>query len=134
MKNIRELTVGLLAGAWIISSNAYATGPHLIEKWKSGNAKFECAQLARLTGAEPFSRAFKVDSQPYNGTIYNAGGKTIDISNSTPSRFYFQSNFRVGAVIVKAGRNINWYGPNMRRHWIQAPNGKDISHFTFCWR
>jgi hypothetical protein len=111
-----------------------AVEPVLIENWQSGDAAFECGQ-AGPCGAF----AYKVDEwdedKGMDGT-YTHVGATITISNSNGKTFDWSisAGYTVCKVIVKAstGALIYSYEDATSDAGLVAPEGKDISHVTFC--
>jgi hypothetical protein len=102
--------------------------PVLVDPWTSGNASSECAQTDCTS---PF--AYKVDAAAPNGNYMHAGN-TITISNSDSYKFDWASEYPVCAVIVKAGTGayIYYYYGAYSDTDLDAPDGKQISHVTFC--
>ncbi|MBW6468781.1 MAG: hypothetical protein K0B85_06445 [Coriobacteriia bacterium] len=110
-------------------------------EFEAGNAASECAQT---TCDSPY--AYKVDDwnvdkdeKPYfdgNGTYTTPEGAVITISNSDGYKFDWTSTFPVCSVIVKAGTGANIYytmGAYSGTCFV-APEGKAVSHVTFCFR
>ncbi len=98
----------------------------------AGGAEEECAQAG---GCEN-GFGYKVDGAAPNGT-YFYGGASITISNTTGYKFDWSisSGYKVCAVIVKAGRGAAVYhysGSVSSDFGLIAPDGKEISHVTFC--
>ena len=107
--------------------------PVLYPNWQSGNAEVECGQV----GGCGF--AYKVDdwnqSNGMNGTYTHADGNVITISNSNGKTFDWSSEWPVCKVIVKAGTGAFIYSYPVGTKsdaGLVAPEGKDISHVTFC--
>ena len=122
------INLGLVA----LSSATYVT-PELWDDWESGNAEDECSQIS--SGA---SFAYKIDDwdedDGMDGT-YTHAGNTITISNSDGKSFDWESDKPVVAVIVKASTKayVYRYAGAYSDTGLEAPDGKDISHVTFCW-
>jgi hypothetical protein len=111
----------------------------LVENWKSGDAAFECGQA----GGTCWDFALKVDNwdedNGMDGEYYYTDDETditntITISNSSGSTFDWASIWPVCKVIVKAGTEAFIYNYEGAFGDVQlvAPDGKDISHVTFC--
>jgi len=110
---------------------AASENPVTIEKWKSGNAEFECSQLDHAMCDSSF--AFKIDDwgTGMNGTYEEAN---IVINNSDSYTFEWNSESPVCAVIVKGGQgaNVYYYDGVYTGTGLVAPEDKEISHVTFC--
>jgi hypothetical protein len=123
--------------------------PTTVDDWKSGDAEFECGQVEVENCAEE-TFAYKVDewdeengmdgSYEYEGLniALEEITNTIEISNSTGKTFDWTSEMPVCKVIVKAGTKAYVYDysgetdPVYGDAGLVAPEGKDISHVTFC--
>ncbi|MBP2029810.1 hypothetical protein J2755_000730 [Methanohalophilus levihalophilus] len=115
-------------------ATAASVTPYLFENWQSGNAEFECEQAGGCGNA-----AYKIDN--WNETTpgvmdgeYVHAGNTITISNSDNKTFDWSSEYQVCRVIVKAGTDAYLYNYTgaYSDTGLVAPEGKDISHVTFC--
>jgi len=125
----------------------------LIEKWKSGDAAFECGEIDGIDDDYDYTFEgnvngdaldccvsdfhYKVDEWQETGMdgTYEEAGNTITILNSDGKTFDWTSEWPVCAVIVKAGTGAYVYcypGGAYGDAGLVAPWGKDISHATFC--
>ncbi len=107
-------------------------GPQLVDPWTSGNAEFECNQ----TDCDS-DFAYKIDNWDENNGMdgtYSHAGNTITVSNSDGETFDWDSEYPVCAVIVKASTKayVYYYNGAYSGSALVAPEGKDISHATFC--
>jgi hypothetical protein len=124
-----------------------------MEGFKSGNATFECGQVASFLGLPDFMYAYKIDKwdQGDMNAMYRAEFEDIDgniihtnlitILNSTGTYFDWSATNSIGAVIVKAGNGANlfYYNPQVLSYsGLYGPvnnslNPAEVSHSTFCW-
>jgi opacity protein-like surface antigen len=128
----RILLVLLMLVAVMPLAMAASVDPVIEDKWKSGNAEFECSQTECDSDF-----AYKIDEwNEENGMdgVYSHAGNNITITNSDGATFNWESEYPVCAVIVKAGTGayIYYYDDATSDTVLTAPEGKDISHVTFC--
>ena len=132
MKTRLVLAILLVLTMLVSSVSMAAVTPTLVDPWTSGDAAFECEQAG---GCGDF--AYKVDDwdEDYgmDGEYYHAGN-TITILNSNGATFDWASEWPVCKVIVKAGNAayVYAYDGAYGDTGLVAPDGKDISHVTFC--
>ena len=128
------LTIGLLVPASVMAA---AVDPVLVDPWTSGNAEFECSQVGTCDFAykvEPW------DEGDPSGD-YSHAGNTITITayanaEGEYDRFDWQATLPVSTVIVVAGPKafVYSYDPAVSSDTgLVAPDGKAVSHATFCW-
>jgi len=136
MKKLRSIlifTILIATMSVAVLASAASVIPELWTDWKSGNAEFECSQIS--SGA---NLAYKIDDWDQNNGMdgtYVHGGATITISNSDGKTFDWSSDTPILAVIVKASTKAYVYryeGGSFGDTGLVAPEGKDISHVTFC--
>jgi hypothetical protein len=136
MKKRLILALGLVLAFSTVVLAASVT-PELYDPWESGDAYFECSQIEGeyefAYKVEPWdagdpSGSYTHEGQTIGITAYGAGGeyKTFD---------WEVSPYPLGAVIVKAGTKalVYYYGGVASDTGLYAPDGKAISHATFCW-
>lgn len=129
-------TIIVLIAMLAVGSTVLAASvePVLVDPWQSGNAEFECEQA----GCEG-DYAYKIDEwdeeNGMDGTYPTDEGNIITISNSDGKTFDWASEYPVDCVIVKAGTGayIYRYDGAYNDTGLVAPEGKDISHVTFCY-
>lgn len=124
---------------------AASVEPTLVDPWQSGDAAFECGQVA---GCESDFH-FKFDNWgdvTYDGPYTVDGGNVITISNNDGYSFDWTSEWPVVCVIVKGSNAANVYcydEPVYSDTGMFAPTKVDkdgnpvgtyaISHATFCY-
>ena len=123
-----------------LASGASVT-PTLYPSWTSGNGMAEANGLG-------YDFGYKIDSWDqtngmdgtYDVEFTPLGGDpikfTITISNSDGYSFDWASTYPINAVMVKGGTgaNVFVYAPPISSDTdLYAPEGKGISHVTFCW-
>jgi hypothetical protein len=118
------------------STVALAVTPEGPIDWDSASATVECARIGDYDFAykvEPWdagdpSGDYTHEGQTIGITAYGAGGeyRTFD---------WEASPYPLGAVIVKAGTQalIYSYSGASSDTGLYAPDGKAVSHATFCW-
>jgi hypothetical protein len=133
MKATLVLTAIIMTLSLVIHASGASVTPELWEDWQSGNAEFECGQIS--SGGDI---AYKIDEWGGGGMDgdYVYAGNTITISNSDGKTFDWASEYPVVAIIVKAGTKAYVYrygdGGVLSDTGLVAPEGKDISHVSFC--
>ncbi len=136
-----------IAGAILASTAAIAASvtPMLVDPWKSGDAAFECGQVACCDSA--FHYKFDGWSGPtYDGPYDVDGDVTITISNDDGYSFDWASDGPVSCVIVKGSNAAEVYcydEPVYSDTGMFAPTRYDkdgiavgtyaVSHVTFCY-
>jgi hypothetical protein len=119
-------------GDILIQAGDNATSVEVKTNWNpAGGPEAECEAAGVSCG---FS--FKIDGGAPNGTYYAPNGAVITISNNTKNKFDWSiSGGTVCAVIVKSARNaaIYYYDNETSDAGLITPDGKDISHVTFCY-
>lgn len=137
------LALSLLAICAVGIANAASVEPILYEDWQSGDAKFECGQVACCDA--DFSYKFdEWEKMAYDGPYVVDGGNVITISNDDGVSFDWTSEWPVSCVIVKGGPSANVYcydPPVYGDTGMFAPTNPnnpnnepyDISHVTFCY-
>jgi len=110
--------------------------PVLFDLWTSGEADFECSQIG------DYDFAYKVDgwSESDPNGVYTHEGQTITVKAYEAGGEYKTFDWEVspyplGAVIVKAGTGtlVYYYTGASSDTGLYAPDGKGVSHATFCW-
>jgi protocatechuate 3,4-dioxygenase beta subunit len=104
--------------------------PVLFDPWTSGNAEEECKEAGCSA-----DYAYKINAAAPNGTYPAGAGNTITISGSNGKIFNWASIYPVSCVIVKASTKayVYYYPAGAYSDTgLIAPEGKDISHVTFC--
>jgi hypothetical protein len=142
-----KFSVGTLAVATFVVFAGVSTAkaePLVLDRWQSGNAAFECAEVGEFVYSLKFNEAG--DEGAPNGTevaeFFDLDGalihsNEITILDSDGKVFDFITFPNgIGAVIVKAGTgaNVYYFGPQASSAFdLYAYQGKEISHVTFCW-
>lgn len=96
----------------------------------TGDAAYECGQIG------DYEFAYKVDNPAENGDYGPEDGQTITIWGSDGYQFNWDvSPYPLGAVMVKAGTGylVYEYASALGDTELVAPEGKQVSHVSFCW-
>ncbi len=135
----------LLVFVGVTGAAAASVAPTLVDPWKSGDAAFECSQVACCDS----DYHYKFDNWgdvTYYGEYTVDGGNKITISNNNGYSFDWSSAWPVSCVIVKGSNAANVYcypGGAYSDSGLFAPTRYDkngnpvgtyaISHVTFCY-
>ncbi len=118
-----------------------STVPTLVDPWQSGNATFECGQVA-CCDADFHYKFDNWEGPTYEGSYPVDGGNIITITNDDGYSFDWTSVWPVSCLIVKGGTVANVYcysTPQYSGTGVTTPtnpnSGKPygISHATFCY-